>query len=1155
MWSLSYFASQMLRADMERVLSEQQYSTVTMVAAQINREFDTRLTALDAFAGVCANRLPAGAPAMQALIEQRADLQALFNGVVAVYGADGKVVAHASILAGRRGIDDMDVEVVAAAIGDGRASIGRPRIGTGRPHPVIAMAVSIRDDAGRIIGALAGAINLGSRSFLDQVSDSRYGKSGGYLLVAPRHRLIVTATDRQRILEVLPGPGVSPLIDKYIAGAEGSAVLVNPRGVEMLVSVKNIPAVGWYLAAVLPTEEAFAPIRDMQRRMLLATLLMTVLAGGLTWWLLRRSLSPLMIAARILSARHQDGQSLSPLPVIRGDEIGQLVDGFNRLLALLLQREGALKESERKLSEILENVDAFIYLKDIHGHYLYANRPLRELLGATSEGIVGQGDEHFFDPATASRLRNNDRPVLERGEVLRTEDSIVSPRDGSTSTYLTVKLPLRDEAGRIYALCGIATNITERKTAEVALRASEQRFRDLLRSLPSVAVQGYAPDGTTLYWNEASERLYGYSAEEAIGRNLLDLIIPPAMRPAVREAIRDMFATGRPIPAGELGLMRKDGSRVDVFSSHAYVHVPGQSPEMFCVDIDLTERKRLEADQRIAAIAFESQEGMFITDADKVIVRVNQAFSSITGFSAEEAIGKTYRLLDSGRHDESFFAEVAESLREKHTWQGEIWGRRKSGEIFPQWLTINAVRDEAGTVSNFVATLTDITARKLAEDEIRHLAFYDPLTRLPNRRLLLDRLEQALVASSRHHREGALLYIDLDNFKNLNDTLGHDIGDLLLQQVAQRLVTCVREGDTVARLGGDEFVVMLEDLSEDMQEAATQTEAVGDKILGSLNQPYRLKDYEHHSTPSIGVTLFSDQRETVDELLKRADLAMYQAKAAGRNTLRFFNPEMQAVISNRAAMESDLAEAVLERQFVLHFQPQVSDEFGVTSVIGAEVLVRWDHPRRGLVAPSEFISLAEDSGLVLPLGEWVLKSVCAQLAKWATRQETAHLVLSVNVSARQFHQAHFVDQVLAALGSSGASPERLRLELTEDLLACNVEDIVARVSELKAKGVRFALDDFGTGYSSLSCLKRLPLDQVKIDRAFVRDMLVDSNDAAIARMIIALADSLGISVLAEGVETEEQRAFLALHGCHAFQGFLFGHPMRLEEFERHLKAA
>ena len=556
---------------------------------------------------------------------------------------------------------------------------------------------------------------------------------------------------------------------------------------------------------------------------------------------------------------------------------------------------------------------------------------------------------------------------------------------------------------------------------------------------------------------------------------------------------------------------------------------------------------------RIAATAFEGQDGMMVMDANYLILRANRAMTEITGYTPEELIGHTPKMLRAdGKEPPGFYEERWRTVMSEGRWQGEVQGRRKNGEIYPRWLTITAVYGDDGAITHLVTSESDITARKAAEEEITRLAFFDPLTLLPNRRLLMDRLQQAQAASARSQCHGALMFIDLDHFKTLNDTLGHLKGDELLQQVARRLTGCMREGDTVARLGGDEFVVMLEDLSLNAEEAATQAEQVGEKILDSLRQPYVLDGTEKRSTPSIGVVLFMGHEVSIEELLKQADLAMYQSKTQGRNTLHFFDPHMQAVVAEHAAQESSLREAVRAQQFVLHYQPQI---LGREQVAGVEALVRWLHPQRGLVSPAEFIPLAEETGLILPLGLWVLEAACAQLAAWARRPETAQLTMSVNLSVSQLRQADFVDQVLATLQRTGADPRRLNLELTESLLVTEVESTITKMNALKAQGVGFSLDDFGTGYSSLSYLKRLPLDQLKIDQSFVRDILVDPNDAAIARMVVVLADSLGLAVLAEGVESEEQREVLARLGCHAYQGYLFSRPLPVAEFESFLKRA
>ncbi|MFA6444117.1 MAG: EAL domain-containing protein, partial [Sterolibacterium sp.] len=617
---------------------------------------------------------------------------------------------------------------------------------------------------------------------------------------------------------------------------------------------------------------------------------------------------------------------------------------------------------------------------------------------------------------------------------------------------------------------------------------------------------------------------------------------------ALREASEKGWSTGR-----SYALDLPQGKHWFELSVAPMDKIEAQERRFIVLVRDITERKAAEEQLRKLSLAVEqSPESIVITDLDGRIEYVNESSVRKTGYSRQETIGQNPRMLHSGKTPPETFVSLWEALAQGQAWDGEFHNRRKDGSEYIEHAVITPIRQADGSITHYVAVKEDITARKAAEDKINTLAFYDPLTGLPNRRLLLDRLQQALASSSRSKRSGALLFIDLDNFKTLNDTLGHDIGDLLLQQVGQRLATCVREGDSVARLGGDEFVVMLEDLSENTQEAATQAETVGGKILMTLNQHYQLGSYPHHSTPSIGVALFADQHETTDDLLKRADMAMYQAKAAGRNTLRFFDPEMQAVVTRRAALEADLREAVLQDQLLLYFQAQVVDAGRLT---GAEALLRWRHPVRGLVSPAEFIPLAEDTGLILPLGHWVLQCACEQLAKWAGRPEMAHLTIAVNVSSRQFRLPSFVEEVLSILDRHGANPQLLKLELTESLLVENIEDVIAKMSALKAKGVGFSLDDFGTGYSSLSYLKRLPLDQLKIDQGFVRDILTDPNDAAIAKMVVALAGSMGLAVIAEGVEIEAQRDFLRHHGCHAYQGYLFGRPLPLAEFEEFARRA
>ena len=548
----------------------------------------------------------------------------------------------------------------------------------------------------------------------------------------------------------------------------------------------------------------------------------------------------------------------------------------------------------------------------------------------------------------------------------------------------------------------------------------------------------------------------------------------------------------------------------------------------------------------IAATVFESQEGMMVTDANYVILRVNHAFTDITGYSAEDSVGKTTYLNTSPIQNTAFYTSMCDSINSTGMWKGEISARRKNGEVYPEYIHITAVKNTLGIVTNYVSTHFDITSSKAASDKIERLAFYDPLTELPNRRLFLDRLKQALAVSAHSGKRGALLFLDLDRFKNLNDTLGHDVGDLLLQQVSVRLTACLREGDSVARFGGDEFVVLLENLSEDATGAAAQTKNIAAKISLSLNLPYQLSTHLYYNTPSIGATLFIGHELVAEELLKQADIAMYQSKAKGRNTFRFFDHRMQQAIIARVDLENELREAIKKQQFKLHYQMQVNHD---GQPWGAEVLICWQHPKRGIISPRDFIPLAEDLGLILPIGQWVLDTVCAQLKKWQKNPLTRDIVIAVNVSAKQLHQPDFVEQVLATIQRHGTNPARLKLELTESMLINNINDIIDKMSTLNNIGICFSLDDFGTGYSSLQYLKILPLEQLKIDQSFVRDITTDSSDRIIVRTIITMAASLGINVIAEGVETKEQRQFLLNKGCLNYQGYLFSKPVPIAEFE------
>jgi diguanylate cyclase (GGDEF)-like protein/PAS domain S-box-containing protein len=579
-------------------------------------------------------------------------------------------------------------------------------------------------------------------------------------------------------------------------------------------------------------------------------------------------------------------------------------------------------------------------------------------------------------------------------------------------------------------------------------------------------------------------------------------------------------------------------------------------PSILSFTRDITDDK--EAAERLAKIrealrlSEQRYHTVFQTSLDSIninrlsdgrFIDCNQAFLNNLGYEREEVLGRTSQELGIWA-DERDRQAMRSMLQQNSSFCGlEVQFRKKNRELI--WGEMSASLMEVDGVACILTLTRDITTAKAAEKTIRSLAFYDPLTGLPNRRQLLERLRQPPAAGGQRGRSMALLLVDLDHFKIFNDTLGHQTGDLLLKEVARRVAASVHEGDTVCRLGGDEFVVMIENFSEVAEEAAAQAKAVGEHVLAAIDRPYSIENREYLLTASIGITVFGSRQKSVDDVLQQADIAMDQAKAAGRNTMRFFSPALQTAVNARAAMEVELRQAIKTNQFELYYQPQV--ERG--RVTGAEALIRWNHPTRGLVLPGEFIPLTEESRLILPLGEWVLDTACEQIAAWASHKETARLIVAVNISALQFRQPEFVDQVVAALARTGANPKNLRLELTESMLADNIEEVIAKMTQLRLHGIRFSLDDFGTGYSSLAYLKRLPLDCLKIDRSFVRDILIDSTSGAIAQTIISLGRAMALSVIAEGVETEEQRNLLAGLGCHSFQGFLFSRPVPLEQLE------
>ena len=736
---------------------------------------------------------------------------------------------------------------------------------------------------------------------------------------------------------------------------------------------------------------------------------------------------------------------IHPWRTSHGDIGGIII--FSEMITERKQLLKTIADNQKDFHLMAEAMPQIVWIRQSDGKNVFLNQQWIDYTGLSMEESYDHGwiiplhpdDKQRAWDAWQNAVNNNSNYCLE---------CRLRRVDGVYRWWLIRGVPALDKSGNIYKWFGTCTDIHDLKLTQEALQDSTMKLEGALESM-SDAVFISDIKGNFIHFNNAFATFHKFSSKQECSETLdeylklLDVYLPNG-----ESVPRDQWTLPRAL-RGEIGnnseftLHRKDSDEKWI-GSYNYAPIKNSREQIIGAVVtarDITKQKQTELELRIAATVFDSHEGMIVTDSNANILKVNHAFTTITDYSLEEVIGKNPRILSSGIHDKAFYTAMWSHILAEGSWAGEVWNQRKNGDIYPEFLTITAVKNIAGEVSHYVATLSDISARKISEDKIRQLAYYDPLTNLPNRTLFNDRLKHALAASRRSRLHGALLFIDLDNFKMLNDTLGHEFGDLLLQQVGQRLLVCIREDDTVARLGGDEFVIILENLSSQESQAKAQSEAICEKILSSLRQPYTLDRHNYLGTPSIGFALFKNHQILADELLRQADIAMYQAKNAGRNTLRFFDQSMQEIISRRVRLESDLRIALQVDQFKLYYQPQV-DQSG--KILGAEALIRWHHPERGIVSPIEFIPLAEEIGLILPIGQWVLETACLQLANWAKFNKTKQLQLAVNVSLPQFQQFDFVKQVIDIIERIGCDPSRLKLELTESMLAVNIEDIISK---------------------------------------------------------------------------------------------------------------
>lgn len=815
-----------------------------------------------------------------------------------------------------------------------------------------------------------------------------------------------------------------------------------------------------------------------------------------------------------------------------------------------------MKKQQALLNGLIDSAMDAIVSTDESQNIIIFNPAAELMFGYSAADIIDQP----LDKLIPIRFRERHRQLVDEfGKTNITSRAMNMPElsfglraNGEEFPFEASISQVKVENKTIYT--AILRDISIRKQTEATLKQNEERLRQAV-NIAGIGLFDLDHLTGKLYWSPEIRVIFGFGPDEPVSMDSVIETIYPADREQVIKAIKNIQdPAGAGFVAHSHRIVRRDGEVrwIEVRFQNIFLGTGESRHPIRSIGAvrDITHRKQSEEALQLAASVYQaSHEGIVVTDENNLIVAINPAFTNITGYTLDEVHGKNPRMFQSGKQDQTFYQEMWQSIQNNGHWQGEIWDRRKNGELHAKWLSISAIRHPDGSIYRYVGQFSDITDKKRKDELIWTQANFDALTNLPNRRLLADRMQQAISSSKRSGLFGALVSLDLDHFKQLNDTLGHSTGDKLLIEVAHRLQTCIRQGDTIARMGGDEFLVVLQELSANQNEAAIKAEKIAEKIRSELCRPYQFGETEYHSSSSIGIVIFHSQFQNQEELLAHVDAAMYQAKAKGRNSICFFDAAMQAALEKRSQLENALRGASSRHELTLYYQLQV-DNTG--RPIGAEALLRWVNPQFGMVLPTQFIPVAEESGLILQIGHWVLETACTQLARWHDDPRLCHLVIAVNVSARQFREPTFVTQVQDVLLKTGCKPEVLKLELTESLVLDNVEDCISKMKALKKLGIKFSMDDFGTGYSSLSYISRLPIDQIKVDQSFVRNITTDPHDAVIVQTIISMTHSLGMEVIAEGVETTAQRDFLELHGCQAYQGYLYAKPLPIEQLEHKL---
>ncbi len=928
------------------------------------------------------------------------------------------------------------------------------------------------------------------------------------------------------------------------------------RDVPIIHGFRFVPEIGGgCIMAHVDQAEAFAPLAALKRQFAAAALIFSLLAVLTARLLARWMVRPITRLTDVVRDIAAGNLAVRAVPE-GGNEMARLAASFNAMTdqlesihAELEQRvEARTRELQAKDAQLREAlsmnrnilmtsaVGVAAYRQD--GQCVMANPAFGDTVGGTEGQMLSQNFRQMRSWQESGLLESAES-VLANG--LKAEREVELTTTFGRHLWLHCRLSRFISQGEPHLLLMIH-DITVEKQAKEALSEREREFRTLAENVPDNIIR-CDREGRVLYLNPALERTLGCCAGDMAGKNAGD--DPEGRYFELAQAMRRVAATGVPGDFEQV-VPGPDGEP----HYHAIRIVAERGPDgapvgALAVGRDITQQRTTEEALRLAASVFHSSsEGVLVTDADGTILSVNPAFIEITGYSEAEALGLKPSLLRSDRHGPDFYRAMWDTLTTEGHWQGEIWNRRKGGEAYLEWLTINRIDDFAGNAVRYVSVFHDITELRRKDERIRHLAFHDALTGLPNRALMQDRLRHALERAKREGARLSVTFIDLDHFKAVNDGLGHDVGDMLLQEVAQRIRSRAREMDTVARIGGDEFVVLMEELDK-----AGDCVCLAQALIDEISRPMELRGHVVQVGATMGMAFFPEDGGDSLELMKCADMAMYAAKAAGRNTYRFFRQEMLDQTSQRLAMGADLRRAIARRELELHYQPKVALR-STGKPLGVEALVRWRHPVRGLLPPSEFIFLAEETGLIIDLGEWVLDEVCRQAAEW--QSHGLETKIAINVSAKELDEGDLAERIAALTASHGISPSVLEIELTESAVMANPENAAGLFARLRRMGVTVAVDDFGTGYSSLAYLRCLPIDVLKIDRTFVMDADRNEEDAQIVKTIVALGQMLKLTVVAEGIETTGQAELLTSFGCDSAQGFLFSRPLPAREVEEWL---